>query len=790
MDLSALTEAQQQQLQQFHQQLQQHQLQQQQEQQQQQQQQQIQQQQQDYYDPSQTQAYDQSTQAYYPYHHYQQQQHYAYYHPDYANAYQQPQQQQQPQPSAAQADSTPIQPPGISIPAEASQLLAAAAAAAAAQGQQQGQVHGQSQGQVQAHVQQQQNAYYPQGVGEQQQAANSSYPVPPGLNPAAAAAVAALSQLTHFAGTMDAAERAMAGLQERQWHTKNGGYGHMPPPGSMPYGPHGPFPMRPPVGRSAYRGGGRRGGGSFRGGGRGNFGQRQPRADGSGHHFRGRGRMGKGGRRFQQHAASSSASGQEPAALAQGEADVQGEALQAERQLQSVPAQPPVSAPVPGQSAPNRRPPQIAWCELCRVDCTSLDILEQHKNGKRHKKNLQRIEELKNAKKPLPAIQVEQKPLPALKSESMVQPASVQEIQPDNVQGMQPENIQGAQPENVEGLQADNMQGIQAEHVEGVQSENVLEAGPDNVQEGQPENVQGAGESKPPIAENLPTEAPSNENKIEIEQQNSSVEQPGTADVERAEAPGKRQRFGRFDSRRRGIKRKMRGGGRGGKRTRTSEGPRKPVEPPKPKEVVPLICDLCNVKCDTQTVFDCHLAGKKHLSKLKRFQGHQAMFGPVGLQALYPPSPSAHSTFVITQGHQQAFYSPHVFLPQQAAYRPPQAQQAAAASSQPQVQPLESQVTDVTLESGNEIAVAVESKKRQSVVVEMGNQQGHMVEAISEKIPESGGMEVGSSLDNLVVPASGNGDTRGNQTPSVKDDSGPVSDMGLPQPNTCEDSQP
>ncbi|XP_026429100.1 geranylgeranyl pyrophosphate synthase, chloroplastic-like [Papaver somniferum] len=44
----------------------------------------------------------------------------------------------------------------------------------------------------------------------------------PCLNHGAAAAVEALSQLTHFAGNMDAAERAMAaGVQGRHWNPKN-----------------------------------------------------------------------------------------------------------------------------------------------------------------------------------------------------------------------------------------------------------------------------------------------------------------------------------------------------------------------------------------------------------------------------------------------------------------------------------------------------------------------------------------------------------------------------------------
>lgn len=143
---------------------------------------------------------------------------------------------------------------------------------------------------------------------------------------------------------------------------------------------------------------------------------------------------------------------------------------------------------------------KIAWCELCRVDCTSKEILETHKNGKRHQKNLQRLQETEKEEKP---------------------------------------------KMNYEATKAD----------------------PD-------------------------------------------------------------------DERDRVVKRKAKGGGgRGGKRQR-------PTGPATPKVVIPLMCDLCNVKCDTQQVLDRHVAGKKHIAKLKRFQGHQAMYGPTAVQALYPPRPS------------------------------------------------------------------------------------------------------------------------------------------------------
>ncbi|XP_057977593.1 RNA polymerase II degradation factor 1-like isoform X2 [Malania oleifera] len=549
MDLSSLPEAQQQQLHQLHQQFQEHQLQQQQQQQQQQQLQQQQQQQQqqvDYvssqvqtYDPSQVQAYDQS--SYYSYYHQyqpqqnqsqqqqqQQQQHqYPYYQHDYANAY-----PQQPHQQPSQPESVPVQPPGVPMPHE---VAAPAAAGVMDSGASAGVPHGQVQ------VQHQQNAYYPQGTGEQQ--------IPPGLNPAAAAAVAALSQLSQFAGTMDAAERAMAGLQGRQWQPKAGGYGPMMGPGAGPFpmpGPmHGPGPMRPPVGRPSYRGGGRRGGGPFRGGGRGNFGPPNPRSGGSGPPFRGRGRgrgHGRGGsKRFPSHGASTSSQLGPPTAEDGGSTEEEDESAPA---VGEETPQEAVSELASGKAASNKRPPQAVWCELCRVDCTSMEILEQHKNGKRHKKNLQRLEESKNANKPIAEAQTEQNPLADSKPEVTLQP----------------------------------------------------------------DNNQESEETNQTLPEGLPAEADSKEVQTETEQQNDTAEQAEIPQEQLSDSQVKKPWVDQSDSWRRGMKRKMRGG-RGGKRMRTFDAPRRPMEPPKPKVVIPLICDLCNVKCDTQEIFDRHLAG-------------------------------------------------------------------------------------------------------------------------------------------------------------------------------------
>lgn len=181
-------------------------------------------------------------------------------------------------------------------------------------------------------------------------------------------------------------------------------------------------------------------------------------------------------------------------------------------------------------------PPRMAWCELCRVDCNTLEILEQHKNGKRHKKNLQVFEEL-------------------------------QKINNKLIVSMQ--NPQMSIPQT---------------------------------------NPETSSEGNPLPSQNCPPQPVTTENKGE------NVLKRG-----------------------RGAKKNT----RGGKRMRTSE----------PKVVKHIICELCNIKCESQVVFESHLAGKKHLSQLKKVHGR----GPVyGLQAIYPPNtnPDAPLVFTGPQSHE------------------------------------------------------------------------------------------------------------------------------------------
>lgn len=358
----------------------------------------------------------------------------------------------------------------------------------------------------------------------------------------------------------------------------------------------------PPIGQS-YRGGGRRGGKSFRGRGR------------------GRGQFG---------------TSEGTAAFSQG--------------------------PQPSHAVPLWPPPRMAWCELCRVDCNTSEILEQHKNGKKHKKNLQVYEELQNLNRVITGMQNQQ----MLISES------------------NPEVVQS-------------------------------------------ERVEGSGE-KQALTENLP---------FEISVAGPTNEAESNSVMNHSEAWG------------RGSKRNMRGGGRGGKRMRTSE-------PPKPKQVIPFICDLCNVKCESQVVLDSHLAGRKHLSNFKRFHGYQAVLGAAVLQALCQANPNIASTSFIPQVHQQGDPGPQGYLSQPNPYMLPQfsAPAPAPTATSAPVSSLATEPSPATALTSTPIPVLETDDQQdsnlhgsQDITAEADNENTATVEAESQQHPVAVEAEAAPTLN-------------------------------------------
>jgi hypothetical protein len=131
--------------------------------------------------------------------------------------------------------------------------------------------------------------------------------------------------------------------------------------------------------------------------------------------------------------------------------------------------------------------------------------------------------------------------------------------------------------------------------------------------------------------------------------------------LEQQHKPGKRHQknLQRMSNESQGLKRIMtEDGGPEEKRAKTMDAP---------KVAVPLICDLCNAKCDTQLVFERHLAGKKHAAKVKKYEGHQAMYGESGLQALYPPNPITHTLYNSLPTQTQPYVDPQAYYAAAAA---------------------------------------------------------------------------------------------------------------------------
>lgn len=340
-------------------------------------------------------------------------------------------------------------------------------------------------------------------------------PVPgtPGLSGAASAAVAALSQLSQFADTMSVAERVVSGFGQ------------------------------PQVSHPQFSGVNQ----PFRGSNLGHFAHHHasvggPTINGRVH----RRKKHKGSHKINEGTKLSN-NNRKPSADAQA-AEATATCQASNNAIHKAPTQ--------GGKA--------AWCELCRVECTSIDILEQHKNGKRHKKNMQRAEQLKNTANNLEAP-----------SQNHQDPGA----------GPGPDSSQ---------LCNNALQGDVLAKIDGNSGGAITDVQINTV--GQADNQTGSSQN------------------LHLQSQ--------------------------VETRKSGKKRKIKGGGEW-ERQKKLEATAQPNKPPQSKVVGPIVCDLCNIRCDTREVFDRHLSGKKHLARRIRFEGHRAQYGSLGLQALYPPNPAA-----------------------------------------------------------------------------------------------------------------------------------------------------
>ncbi|RZS23828.1 hypothetical protein BHM03_00056823 [Ensete ventricosum] len=416
----------------------------------------------------------------------------------------------------------------------------------------------------------------------------------------------------------------------------------------------------PVGGESARRGGSRRGRWPFRGGGgRGNVDFRPSRHDvGSPpFHGRGRGRKGRGGSR-QNHLSTpvgplpvtAPASVAEslsviPPVLEESKAPSQSPALVAESRT-VVPKRPFL-------------PP--AWCDICRVDCNSLEVLEQHKNGKRHKKTVQRIQE----------IQAQQKLMADLHAKYVAKPEIVLQSAEENKVSLPGEanklfsHTDKAGESVAAAFSSDQV--IEAGNAVVVALNTSSAALPASSQD--TEANKGSISSATVILSEvneanicsaalgyLPPATTEMDQKMGPETQSQNItirsdsskegetgsvapttDAPDYIDLPAAKGCGRRAGTNGYN-RRHGSKRKMMRYWRNGKRLKMLEA----VEsnPQEHQKERPRVCTLCNVTCDTQAVFDCHLSGKKHISRIKRFQGQHTEFGPITVY-IPPNQPTA-----------------------------------------------------------------------------------------------------------------------------------------------------
>ncbi|KAI0528732.1 hypothetical protein KFK09_001274 [Dendrobium nobile] len=439
-----------------------------------------------------------------------------------------------------------------------------------------------------------------------------SYQAAAGLNPAA---VAALSQLSQLTGSIDAAERMMAaGMHNRTQSSHYQQYSH---PMTMQHG--GPS-AHPGVGGTAHRGGGRRGGGPMRGrgGNRGRIGQRHSGRDGGGTpplHGSGHGRMSRGRGRRPQH--------------------FPPDAQQRQTAFATT-LEPSVSAAAHAQGRPLFTPkvPQkslipAAWCDICRVDCNSLEILEQHRNGKRHKRTVQRVQE----------IQAQQKG--STYATNRVIPSS------------------DGRTEAGKGLEKDIASSAQEPVVEG--SIKVFVASENNLQEMDIEQCQMPEGQAEPV-----TDA----------SQDETLPMDGLSKKRRMAGYDRNERW-------RGSKQKMMRTSRGGKHFKSFDRTHNRERPKDRPRDRPRVCTVCNVMCDTMAVFECHLSGKKHISRIKRFDGHGSVYGPISVY-IPPNQPTAYSS----KGPEPLFYGLQNLetLQQEAALRHEIPQQGADAIDSQQME--------------------------------------------------------------------------------------------------------
>ncbi|KAH0749075.1 hypothetical protein KY290_028307 [Solanum tuberosum] len=442
-----------------------------------------------------------------------------------------------------------------------------------------------------------------------------------GMNP-----VAALAQLNQLASSVGAAERltATGGLHGQSWYPQAQGFGpviggpgaYTGPglgSGAFPGNGAGPSGLHSHVGQSLDKGGGRRmGGGQSKGGDR-------RRGDGQskgGDRRRGDGQSKGGDRR-------------------RGDGQSKGGDRRGDKVSNSA---------------------GVGRCDLCNVDCGCLGILKMHLNGKRHKRNLEKLEanenrtvsDVENVQKPSGDLE----PGTAMKLDNLLVEEETKQNVPQNIPltAMKPDNLlveeetQQNPPQNIPltATKPDDMLAEEETKQNPPQNIPLTDMKPDNLL------VEEETQQNPP--QNIPLDTSSSENKLVTEQKINNAQQADPPKDANRDSPEKKPMMNQSGNQRSSVKRKTLVGGR--KKNKASKARRLAIEPSNSYVAIPLMCDLCNVQCDTREILRQHLLGKQHKSALKCVEGHHPIYGQAGLQAIYPPNPVTNSLHH-SQGAQQ-----------------------------------------------------------------------------------------------------------------------------------------
>ncbi|KAK6120719.1 hypothetical protein DH2020_045535 [Rehmannia glutinosa] len=237
-------------------------------------------------------------------------------------------------------------------------------------------------------------------------------------------------------------------------------------------------------------------------------------------------------------------------------------------------------------------PSKKLWCELCSVECNSIEIFNLHQNGKKHQKKLKTFEDLQNPNKGVVGRQMEQTLTSELKSEDQIEASGVQQLELPRCELCKVD---------CNSLEILNQHKNGKKHMkklkmfEKLQNRNKSSIGQQMEQStselksevpSQPDQTK-ASENQQPQQESLPSQ---DINEETIEKQKVEEVEPTEETEEKVTVDGS-------ESLGRGFKRKMRG---------------------------------------------CHLVGKKHQLNAKRFMSHQEALGQQILQTLAPVLQALH----------------------------------------------------------------------------------------------------------------------------------------------------